>query len=148
VEAAVFMAHEAAHPWAPALRAVQGQLCAGPRPVIRTALGAPLLTKTELIDEYFQSQAQVTQSPLLLPSGQSAHRSPGKLGTVPLPGPAETSPGGPSSRGDGWRHRWQRPLPRDHQTLQNKLALLGPVNGNTWRKQLRRKQRKELTGLS
>lgn len=69
------MEHEEAHQWARTLRTVHGQLCADPWPVLSTALGAPLLPKTEFIDENFQSQAQVThQSPLWLPSGQSAHR--------------------------------------------------------------------------
>lgn len=56
------MEHEEAHQWARTLRTVHGQLCADPWPVLSTALGAPLLPKTEFIDENFQSQAQVTQS--------------------------------------------------------------------------------------
>lgn len=50
MEADIFMEHEEAHQWAPALWTVQRQLCADPWPVLSMALGAPLLTKTEVID--------------------------------------------------------------------------------------------------
>lgn len=142
------MEHEAPPPASLALQTVHGQLCAYPWPVVSPALGTAPLTKAGFTDQCSRGQAQATKSPLWLPSAQSAHQSPGKLGRALLLGHAGTSPGGPCSHGDGWRHRWQHPLLHDHQTLQNKLAPLGPVNRNTLRKQIRQKQSKELIGLS
>lgn len=65
------------------------------------------------------------------PSGQSARRWRGRLGTGPRQGRGGTSPGALGSRAGGWRRRWQHPLPRVRQTRQSKLVLPGPVHGNT-----------------